>query len=117
VSLASAAPVSEGVAKLARISPAREVASLESHLEARMAITMPRITFSAHAKDQMQRRGITREDVRAALSSPHITYPGASTKGDTVVSVGTALGGRELCVVVADDDPTFVVTAYWKEQL
>ncbi len=76
---------------------------------------MLRITLSSHAKLQMKRRSITAEEIREALSNSHTTYPGTNRKGDTVVVVGTSPGGRDLCVVVDQEDRTFIVTAYWKE--
>jgi hypothetical protein len=79
------------------------------------ADAMLRISLSSHAKQQMQRRSITVEEIRAALTNSHITYPGTNPKGDTVVVVGTCPNGRELCVVVAKEDTSFVVTTYWKE--
>ena len=78
---------------------------------------MLRITLSGHAKQQMQRRSITSQDIRSALANHHTTYPGTNPKGDTVVVVGTCPGGRDLCVVVSNDERTFVVTAYWKEDV
>jgi hypothetical protein len=79
------------------------------------ADAMLRISLSTHAKQQMQRRSITVEEIRSALTNSHTTYPGTNLKGDTVVVVGTCPGGRDLCVVVAEEDRSFVVTTYWKE--
>jgi len=64
----------------------------------------------------MRRRVITAQDIRAALTNQHTTYPGTNPKGDTVVVVGTCSDGRDLCVVVPSEERTFVVTAYWKEE-
>ncbi|MFF2296984.1 DUF4258 domain-containing protein [Arthrobacter sp. NPDC058127] len=74
-----------------------------------------KLNFSSHARNQMRRRGITEEDVRAALEHWNTSVPGKSAP---VCYIGTVPDGRTLQVCLSDtvgSQATIdVVTAYWK---
>lgn len=75
---------------------------------------MLRLVFSEHATRAMHRRQISVADVRAALENRHTTYPGTNPRADTLVVVGTVTNGRDLSVVVRVEQPSYVVTAFWR---
>ena len=68
-------------------------------------------TYSYHARQQMNRRGITEDDVEAVLRRP-LGDPQPGSRPDTVLVTGYALGGRLLQVVVDSVEMDHVVTAY-----
>ncbi len=51
-----------------------------------------RITYLPHARERMERRSISEEDVRAALESPDFEYPGRL--GRTVAELSPGAWGR-----------------------
>jgi hypothetical protein len=69
----------------------------------------PTITYSDHARRWMKRRGITGDDVAAAIEHPGAIYPG--WQGRTMVRA--MVRGRLLCLVLEDHDgDILVVTVY-----
>lgn len=70
-------------------------------------------TFSDHAEKKMAQRGITREDVEAALRR-RVGNPSPGEPG-TIWIRGYAGGSRilKVCVPIADQD--FVITAAWPD--
>lgn len=66
-------------------------------------------TFSKHAREQMDKRGITEQDVDLALRRQVRTEPG---QPGTIWVVGRAPGG-ELRVCVRLADRSYVITAAW----
>jgi hypothetical protein len=68
-------------------------------------------TFSRHAREQMERRGITLEDVESALRK-RMGTPDPGSRPDTIVLTGIDAGGRLLKIVVDSVDNNHVVTAY-----
>jgi hypothetical protein len=65
-------------------------------------------TYTKHAREQMARRGISREEVGMVLAEYHTEYP--DRQGDRIV-IGHP-GGRRVKVVVAkDSDSPRIITA------
>jgi hypothetical protein len=75
------------------------------------------MTFGAHAREQMEARGITEQQVRAAMMPYHTSYPAESlphTPLRSTVYIGT-VEGRDLKVYVRTGSaPPHVTTAFWK---
>jgi hypothetical protein len=67
------------------------------------------VHFSRHAKNEMRLYGITPADVAAVIAAPAVA--GADTRGNPRLT-GPDASGRAIIVVVADDDPDFVVTTF-----
>lgn len=66
----------------------------------------------------MQKRGITRRDVREAIKNADTTYPGSRPKrGNNLVKEGVAPNGRRLCVVVKESRQHIIVSAWWKDDV
>lgn len=72
------------------------------------------ITF--HLRRRMAQRGITEEDVRAALARHHTSYP---TLEQSVCYIGPGIDGRDLKVWIVlpglSADPAIVKSAAWKD--
>jgi hypothetical protein len=65
--------------------------------------------LSRHAKNEMRLYRITAEDIEAVLSAP-LTVE-VDERGNRRLE-GIALDGRHMLVVVAGDDPNFVITVF-----
>ena len=65
-----------------------------------------------HARQNMERRGISEADVLAVMDNHHTTFPGTHQKNNTVVLVGTGTDGTGVCVVVGKRKRHLVITAY-----
>jgi hypothetical protein len=76
-----------------------------------------RLTFSDHVvRDRLARRGIKKRDIRQALNNVDTSYPGTRKKsGKNLIKEGLTNDGRRLCVVVKEQRPHIVVTAWWKD--
>jgi hypothetical protein len=61
----------------------------------------------------MDRRGITPDDVEAALETCDTTFPGSDRRRENLVKVGTAVNGERLNVIVKAERPFIIVSAYW----
>jgi Domain of unknown function (DUF4258) len=64
------------------------------------------LRHSGHAQKRMTERNVTSEQVQQVHDEPEITYP--DVKGNTCYVRN--LEGRRIRIVVAADDPTFVIT-------
>jgi hypothetical protein len=64
------------------------------------------VRYTAHAREQMQRRSVSEAEVEAVLPGPDIRYSGRN--GNPVLI--RWVSGRRLKVVVAHDDPELVIT-------
>jgi hypothetical protein len=71
------------------------------------------IRYDEHAKDRMEERGVTEEDVRQALNRRTHETPGPLGK---IWIWGYATGGRRLKVGVRADDKELVITVAWPDQ-
>jgi hypothetical protein len=69
--------------------------------------------LSKHARDQMVARGITEDDVRAALNR-RTGRPRVGSNGKIVV-LGYAIGGRILKVVLTPDQED-IITLAWPDE-
>jgi hypothetical protein len=76
--------------------------------------TRQRFKYSDHARDQMDRRQISEDDVEYVHLYADTTFPGTDRKGRNLVKEGFAPDGRRLCVVVKKLRPTIIVSAYWR---
>jgi len=65
--------------------------------------------FSRHAKNEMRLYKITLADVSAVVAAPVAT--GQDARGNRRLP-GPDANGRAIIVVVADDDPDFVITTF-----
>lgn len=66
------------------------------------------LRYSRHAVDRMEEQGITTPMVEEVLAKREWNPPvGRNVRYDAMV------GRRRLCVVVATQDESFVVTAFW----
>ena len=65
--------------------------------------------FSRHAKNEMRLYKITAADAAAVIASPSSTDRDA--KGNPRLT-GPDANGRAIIVVIADDDPGFVITTF-----
>lgn len=72
------------------------------------------LTYTTHTRWQMKRRGIDELDVRMAWLGYHTEKPGTHLTKPTVVRIGPAANGDDLCVVVDQETPSLVITAYWR---
>jgi hypothetical protein len=59
----------------------------------------------------MIERGITDAEIDDVLANPAVTAPSRDAPGHRVVVRGKTSQGRRLMIVVATDDPEFVITA------
>jgi hypothetical protein len=64
------------------------------------------LRHSAHALKRMIERNVTSEEVELVHDDPEITYP--DLKGNTCYV--RHVDGRRVRIVIAADDPTFVIT-------
>jgi hypothetical protein len=67
------------------------------------------VRLSRHAKNEMRLYGVTVEDVEAAVSNP--VSRDVDDRGNARLAGETA-DGRPILVVVAGDDPDFVITVF-----
>jgi hypothetical protein len=65
--------------------------------------------LSRHARNEMRLYGINREDVESTIASP--TGRERNGRGNARLGGETA-DGRPILVVVAQDDPEFVITVF-----
>jgi hypothetical protein len=65
--------------------------------------------FSRHAKNEMRLYGITPADVGAVVAAPIVS--GLDVRGNPRLT-GPDANDRAIIVVVADDDPDFVITTF-----
>jgi Domain of unknown function (DUF4258) len=65
------------------------------------------VRFSRHAKNEMRLYGVTPADVATVVAAPVATS--ADARGNRRLT-GPDANGRAIIVVVADDDPDFVIT-------
>jgi len=65
--------------------------------------------FSRHAKNEMRLYKITPADIGAVVSAP--TETGSDARGNPRLA-GLDANGRAIIVVVADDNPDFVITTF-----
>ena len=65
--------------------------------------------LSRHARNEMRLYGISVEDVEAVIDAPAIRE--VDERGNARLSA-EAGGGRRILVVVARDDPDFVITVF-----
>jgi hypothetical protein len=76
---------------------------------AQVARNAPVVRFSRHAKNEMRLYGITATDVMGVVAAP--TATGLDVRGNSRLT-GPDASGRAIIVVVADDDPDFVITTF-----
>lgn len=69
------------------------------------------MNFSRHAKNEMRLYGISEEDVEATIANPR--RRAADERGNRRLS-GETSDGRPILVVVAVDDPQFVITTFFR---
>ena len=62
--------------------------------------------YSEHAKIQMKNRSITESEVNECLDQRSVCYP--DKKGNQIIR--SDVNGRGIKVVVAKDDPNFIIT-------
>jgi hypothetical protein len=67
------------------------------------------VRFSRHAKNEMRLYKITTADVESVVAAPSST--GRDARGNLRLG-GLDANGRAIIVVVADDDPDFVITTF-----
>ncbi len=65
--------------------------------------------LSRHAKNEMRLYDIAPADVRAVIARPAVTTSDA--RGNARLA-GPDANGRAIIVVIADDDPEFVITTF-----
>lgn len=70
---------------------------------------LPCVRFSRHAKNEMRLYEITAADVAAVVAEP-VTV-GTDDRGNPRLT-GPDGRGRAIIVVIADDDPNFVITTF-----
>ena len=71
---------------------------------------MKRITYSEHAREQMEHRFISREYVKQAIDSPISVKEGKNGRKEAIAD----LRGRQLKVIYGEGVKELVViTAYW----
>lgn len=75
---------------------------------------MPDLEYGRHARDRMDEREVTEQDVEQALSR-RIGSPDAGQPGSVWIR-GYAAGGRILKVCVRADDHQYVITVAWVGQ-
>lgn len=64
------------------------------------------LRYSNHAKKRLAQRRVTSDEVETVLSDPHVTY--TDPKGNPCYV--RDVNGKSIRVVVAADDPEFVIT-------
>lgn len=82
----------------------------------REAFTLAGLHYTGHVAEQMERRGITTDDVEMALETCDTTFPGSDRRRENLVKVGTAPDGHRLWIVVKSERPFVIVSAYWGEE-
>ena len=68
------------------------------------------MNLTQHAAKRLAERGISLKDVEFVCANPDVTYHDKTGKPCFVAAVG----GRNLKVVVAPDDPEVVITAFYQ---
>jgi Domain of unknown function (DUF4258) len=74
---------------------------------------MAELTYSTHARERMQERGVSDQDVELALKRPIRTRPGDP---GTLWIDGHGTGGRVISVNVQAADKTFIITVGWPKE-
>jgi hypothetical protein len=69
--------------------------------------------LSRHARNEMRLYGIDRDDVEATISNPG--HRKLDVRGNTRLA-GQTGDGRPILVVVAEDDPEFVITVFLRSR-
>jgi hypothetical protein len=67
------------------------------------------VRFSRHAKNEMRLYKITATDVRSVIAAPQRVAPDG--RGNRQLT-GPDTNGRAIIVVIAGDDPSFVITTF-----
>ena len=67
------------------------------------------VRLSRHARNEMRLYGISIEDVQAAIAAPAVREVDERGNARLLAEVGA---GRRILVVVAGDDPSFVITVF-----
>jgi len=75
---------------------------------------MPDLTYGKHARERMEERDVTEQDIEQALSR-QIGNPEPGEPGSIWIR-GYAAGGRILKVCVRADDTRCVITVAWPGQ-
>jgi uncharacterized protein DUF4258 len=70
------------------------------------------VRLSRHAKNEMRLYGLTVGDVEAAVRNP--VRQGRDERGNARL-VGETMDGRPILVLLAGDDPDFVITVFPRE--
>jgi Domain of unknown function (DUF4258) len=65
--------------------------------------------FSRHAKNEMRLYKITRADVETVVTHPAVRS--IDSRGNPLLT-GADATGRAIIVVIADDDPDYVITTF-----
>jgi hypothetical protein len=73
------------------------------------------MNYVRHAEERLAQRGITKQDVDAALLHPYGDPVPGSGLGNMVYTGLSLQGGRLLKVVQPALDDELVITAYWDE--
>lgn len=81
-----------------------------------LGCSVRRVLFlELHTLLRMEQRGITRDEIREALSTPEVIYESEDDPGRTVI-LGRTLAGRGLKIVVATRDHEHVITVAARDE-
>ncbi len=71
--------------------------------------------LTRHARERMEARGISEEDVKLAFERPDgVRHPG--NRPDTVVHIGYSTHGRRLKVILDAADSDRIISVMWKDE-
>ncbi len=87
--------------------PVREFVSRSAPAE--HSANIWRVRLSRHARNEMRLYGIRVEDVEAVIAAP--AHREVDERGNARLTADVG-GGRRILVVVAGDDPSFVITVF-----
>jgi hypothetical protein len=70
------------------------------------------VNFTKHAKERMEERGVSEDDIRLAVNR-HIGPPEPGSSAGSICYIGPPTGGRRLKVVCSAADTDFIISVMW----
>lgn len=69
-----------------------------------------RLSISRHARERMEQRGVSEQEIIQTISAPEVTRPGNQPNR----TVYERKIGKIVCVVTVDDTDPLVIVSAWK---
>lgn len=77
---------------------------------------MIQLILTTHAKERMQERSVTEDDIRSVLENPAMSLPGRPS-GTCYIGSGVNGASLQVCIVgtLTAGKPARIKSAYWRE--